>query len=122
MVVRPTATFVSEESDIETIAAALEDECARCILVRAYNRPMSARDLAEQCDVSEPTVYRRLESLRTQDLVVERTQPDERGHHYKEYRTNVDQLTVEVSGSGVDVAVNRRETMADRFTRIVEEL
>lgn len=113
---------MSEDADIEAVADVLDDDCARCILVRAHTEPMSATELAERCDVSEPTVYRRLERLREQDLVVERTHPDEGGHHYKEYQTNLDELTVRVSSEGFDVDVRRRESMADRFTRIVEEL
>lgn len=113
---------MSEEPDVEAVADVLEDDCARCILVRAYTEPMSASALAERCDVSEPTVYRRLETLREHDLLLERTHPDEQGHHYKEYRTNLDRLTVDVTPEGFEVEVSRRESMADRFTRLVEEL
>lgn len=108
--------------DVETVAEVLDDACARCILVRAHTDPMSATDLAERCDVSEPTVYRRLETLREHDLVVARTRPDEDGHHYKEYRTNLERLTVEVGPDGFEVDLSRRESMADRFTRLVEEM
>lgn len=111
-----------EGADVDAVADVLDDACARCILVRAQTEPMSATDLAERCDVSEPTVYRRLERLCEQDFLVERTHPDEEGHHYKEYQTNLEELTVRVTPDGFEVDVRRRESMADRFTRIVEEL
>lgn len=105
-----------------TIGAVLDDAVARCILRQAYATHMSASDLANGCGVSEPTIYRRLETLREHDFVVERTHPDARGHHYQEYRTNLRRLTVEITDEGFDVRVGRREPAADRFTRLIEGL
>lgn len=113
---------MSEEADVAALADVLDDACARCILVRAYTQHMSASDLAERCDVSEPTIYRRLETLRALDLVVARTVPDADGHHYEEFRTNLDRLAVNLTPEGFDVTVSRRETPADRFTRLIEEM
>lgn len=113
---------VSEGADVAALADVLDDACARCILVRAYNQPMSASALADRCNVSEPTVYRRLETLRELDLLVARTVPDERGHHYDEYRTNLERLVVDLSADGFDIKIARRESLADRFTRIIEEM
>lgn len=113
---------VDVESAVEPVTEALTDECSRCILVAAYDRPCSVADLAEHCDTSEATVYRRLDTLTEHDLVVERLEPEERGHHYTVYRTNVDTVEVEVTASGLDLTVTRRESMADRFTRLIEEM
>ncbi|WP_138797596.1 helix-turn-helix domain-containing protein [Halostella sp. PRR32] len=113
---------MSEAPDVTAVATVLEDDCARCILLRARNEPMSASDLSERCGVSEATIYRRLEPLREHDLVVERTKPAEGGHHYKEYRTNLDRLTVDLTDDGFEVQVRRRESMADRFTRLIEDM
>lgn len=113
---------VSEAPDLEDLSDVLADDCARCILVRAYSNAMSATELAEHCDVSEPTVYRRLDRLAEHDLVAERTQPDERGHHYKEYRTKLDRVSLDLTPDGFEVDLTRREPMADRFTRLVEDL
>lgn len=113
---------MSGGTDVAGLADVLDDACARCILVRAYTEPMSASALADRCDVSEPTVYRRLETLRELDLVVTRTVPDADGHHYEEFKTNLDGLSFELSGDGFDVTVERREPPADRFTRLIEEL
>lgn len=113
---------MSGDSEVAEVAGALEDRVSRCILRAAHDEHRSASDLAELCDASEPTVYRRLETLREHDLVVERGRPDEDGHHYAEYRTNVEELTVEVRSDGFSLRVRRRESPADRFTRIIEDL
>ncbi|RQG97388.1 winged helix-turn-helix domain-containing protein [Natrarchaeobius oligotrophus] len=114
---------MSEEPPLEELAALLEDETARRILTEIYRKPMSANSLTERCDASEPTVYRRLEDMRRCGLLVERTRPDtERGHHYTEYATNLERIVVEIDDDGIDFRVDRRERMADRFTRLVEEM
>ena len=113
---------MSDESDVAAIAGLLEDSVSRCILRSAHDEHMAASELAERCDVSEPTIYRRLETLREHDLVVERGRPGDRGHHYTEYRTNLNRVTVEIRGDGFELRIDRRETPADRFTRLIEEM
>lgn len=111
------------EDDVEAVAALLADETARTILTETSQQPMSASTLAERCEASGPTIYRRLERLRDQDLVVEQTRPDPSGgHHHTVYAPNFDRVTVDLQDGRFAVRVRRREDMADRFTRLVEEM
>jgi DNA-binding transcriptional ArsR family regulator len=112
---------VSEDSDIEAVAAVLEDETARTILTETSLEPMSANTLSERCDASKPTVYRRLEDLRELDLLVEQTKPDpDGGHHSTVYSTNMDRIAVELRDGKLRLEIDRREDIADRFTRLIE--
>ncbi|WP_436347999.1 helix-turn-helix domain-containing protein [Natronorubrum sp. FCH18a] len=112
---------MSEESEIERIATVLEDSTARTILTETSQEPMSANTLSERCDVSKPTVYRRLEELRECGLLVERTKLDtDRGHHRSVYATNLDRITVELRDGELRLQIDRREDIADRFTRLIE--
>ena len=112
---------MSEDRDLERIAAVLEDETARTILAETSQEPMSATTLSECCGVSEPTVYRRLEDLRTCDLLHERTKPDpERGHHRTVYSTKLERITVDLQDGTFELRVERSEDVADRFTRLIE--
>lgn len=112
---------MSEGDDIERIAGVLEDPTARKILTETSTEPMSATTLSERCDVSEPTIYRRLENLRECALLVEQTQLDpEHGHHRTMYATNFERLTVELQNGQLELHVDRREDPADRFTRLIE--
>lgn len=117
-----TARVVSEQSEVDAVAAILEDETARRILLETRTQPMSADALSERCGVSESTVYRRIEDLRDLDLLVERTHPDEAGHHYNVYAATLDRIVIDVTDDGFDVEVSRREGMVERFTRLVEEI
>ncbi len=112
---------MSEDSDLEAVAALLEDKTARRILTETSSQPMSASDLSERCEASTPTVYRRLDDLRECDLLVETMEPDPSGgHHHTLYSTNLERIVVEVENGSLRLEIDRRETMADRFTRIVE--
>ena len=112
---------MSEERAIESIAAVLEDSTARTILAETSQEPMSAHTLSERCNVSEPTVYRRLEDLRACDLLVERTKLDtDRGHHRTMYATNLDRITVTLRDGEFTLQIDRQEDIADRFTRLIE--
>ncbi|OVE84240.1 winged helix-turn-helix domain-containing protein [Natronolimnobius baerhuensis] len=113
---------MSEECDVETIGSVLEDAVARSILVHAQSDPVSASALADHCDVSTVTIYRRLETLREHDLVVASTVPERDGNHYKVYKTNVRRLSVTLTEDGFELSIERTDTPADRFTRLIEEL
>jgi len=111
---------VSDVRDPEALADLLGDECARTILVEAKKEPRSAAELSDCADVSEPTVYRRLERLREYDLITEDIQPVTDGKNYRLYRTELDGIELDLSEDGFEITVSRRERMADRFTRFVE--
>jgi predicted transcriptional regulator len=113
---------VAEECGIEEIATLLEDDTVRTILTATSRQPMSASELSERCGVSEPTVYRRIDDMRTCDLLVERTQPDpEGGHHRQVYAPKLDRVTVTLDDGALDLRVEREPAdMADRFTDLIE--
>jgi predicted transcriptional regulator len=115
---------VSEDCDIEDVAALLEDETARTILTETSIEPMSATTLSERCGVSEPTVYRRLDDLRACNLIEERTKPDPAsGHHHQVYAPRLERVTVTLVDGDLQLELDRRkETMADRFTELVEQI
>lgn len=113
---------VDEECDTATIATLLGDECARTILEETVTQPLSAKELSHRCDVSTPTVYRRLETLRELDLVREETNPATDGNHHKVYTATLDHLTIDLTKDGCVLHLTRRERMADRFTRFIEDM
>ncbi|WP_436930451.1 ArsR/SmtB family transcription factor [Halosimplex halobium] len=113
---------MDEDTDVDTVASLLGDDCARTILEATAAEPLSAEELAERCSVSGPTVYRRLETLREQDLVAEQTRVDDDGHHYKVYTATLDRAVVDLTEDGFEIRLSRTGRMADRFTEFVEDL
>lgn len=110
------------EVDPIRIVELLEDEYARGILVAASDEPMSASELSDACDASPPTIYRRLDALESAGLVEQQTLPDSEGHHYTIYRATLESVTITVDGDGLTADVTTEESVADRFTRLYEEL
>lgn len=100
----------------------LADDCARTILVATREDAMPVSALAETCDVSEPTVYRRLEDLRAHELVEERTRIAPDGNHRTVFAATPDRVEFDITADGVGVRVARRTNMADRFTSLVEDM
>lgn len=113
---------VSDPPDTATIADLLADDCARTILIETKDQARSAAELSDRAGVSEPTVYRRLERLREHNLVVEEIRPVPDGKNYRTYRARLDGVEIDLDPDGFTTEIRRREGMADRFTRLVEEM
>lgn len=110
------------DEEVRAIATLLADECAQTILTETVTEPMSADELSDVCDVSPQTVYRRLDALVEHDLVEETLRPDADGHHYSVYSATLDRVVVDLTPDGFELSLSRRDRMAARFTRFVDEV
>lgn len=107
---------MSDRWDPATLLEALSSDAARDILVAAADEEVTAEDLATRCGVSLPTVYRHVDDLTDADLLVERTNIDADGNHYKTVETTVEEVCVTVTGDGVSLSVDEQEPdLIDRF-------
>ena len=112
---------MSEDPSVEDLLAVLDDAYARPILVAASAEPQSAKALAEACDASLPTVYRRLDTLTEYNLITERTELDDDGHHYSTYEATLQSVAISLDEEGLTADVSREPTdAADRFTELWE--
>lgn len=98
------------------------DPLARRILVFASDRRVSADDLAEQLDVSRPTIYRRLNALIDYDLLRERQEIDAQGNHYQSYESTLRRVTFEIEDGGYNIDLTMRQTLADQFESFWSDL
>lgn len=124
---------VSEDPDLETVAALLGDTTARGILTATSVEPMSAKELSEHCDVSVPTAYRWTERLADAGLLAERTRPREDGHHDAVYAATLAELSVRLEDGDLEVEMSTDEPLdsdiadgsedpVDRLTSMWEDL
>jgi len=112
---------VSEESDLSTVLAVLDDEYARDILTHTSVESMSASTLSDRCDASLPTIYRRLERLEECQLVTEETELAPDGNHYSVYSANLEHLELSLEDGSFELELSYRdEDVADKFTRMWE--
>jgi predicted transcriptional regulator len=113
---------VDDERSIEDVLDTIGDQHARTVLAAISREPRSAKELSEVCDLSLPTIYRRLEILEEHDLVTERTTVAEDGNHYNVYECNFDSTVIRLEDDEYDVRIYRRENLPDRFTRLWDDL
>ncbi|SFS12243.1 transcriptional regulator, ArsR family [Halomicrobium zhouii] len=106
---------MTNDWDPETLFDVLGSEEVRRILALADAEPMSASELADRLDASQPTVYRRVNVCEKYDLLAERSRVDGDGNHYKEYETTLQRICFEVEDGGFDVSISLRHDLVDRF-------
>lgn len=115
-------TMGEKEWDPATVFDVFGDSLARRILVLASDRPVAADDLAGQLDVSEPTIYRRVNTLLEYDLLSERQVIDGDGHHYKTYETTLKRAAFEIENGGYNIDLEIRQSLADQFDAFWSDL
>lgn len=112
----------TEDKSIEEILDTIGDEHARTVLAALSRESRSAKDLAETCDLSLPTIYRRLELLQENDLVSEQTVVADDGNHYKMYECNFDSTVISLEDDEYQVRIYRRDNVPDRFSDLWDDL
>lgn len=105
-----------------SILDVLGDESARQIIKETSDRAMSAKELTQTLNISQPTISRRLRTLTELGLVAEETNIDPDGHHYSMYRTSLEDVTVRIEDGDYEVRIKRRESPSDRISYIWEEM
>ncbi len=91
------------------------DRLSRQILVLASDQSMAADDLADRLDVSEPTIYRRLNTLLDYDLLRVDHQIQANGNNYKTFETTLKRAAIEIEDGGYNVDLRMRQSLADQF-------
>jgi predicted transcriptional regulator len=84
---------MTEAPDVETVLDALDDAAAREIL-EALSEPMTAGEVAGECDLPRSSVYRKLNRLSTASLLETETKLRPDGHHTTLYRVDFDSVVV----------------------------
>jgi DNA-binding transcriptional ArsR family regulator len=113
---------MADDDSNEVILDTIGDSCARDILVALARRPRSVKELAGDLDYSRPTIYRRVDKLRDNQLVRERTLVSKDGNHYNVYECNFDGTLVSMEDGGFEVEVYHAEDLTDRFSELWDEL
>ena len=98
--------------DIESVQGvldALDDEECRAILEATKRDCLTAAEISEECDLPSSTAYRKIDLLTDADLLTEELRIRRSGKHVSEYACAIDDVTLSVDDSGVELAVSRPE-------------
>lgn len=113
---------MEDDRSIEDILDTIGDKHAREVLAAISRESRSAKELARECDLSLPTVYRRIEMLGEYDLVKDQTLVAEDGNHYKVYESNFESTVISLKDDEYRVRIYREENLPDRFSQLWDEL
>lgn len=103
--VSPSLGKPTPDPDLDEVIDLLGDDYV-CDILRALEAgPKPARAIAEQCGMSRPTVYRRLNRLTDAGLVESRMSLVEDGHHRQQFHLVFDELEVQIREGGIDGSV-----------------
>ncbi|ELZ87618.1 ArsR family transcriptional regulator [Haloferax elongans ATCC BAA-1513] len=97
---------VDDQETIDVLFETLDDPDCRRILDVTEGNPMSASELAEACELPLSTTYRKLDRLTDSDLVSKELRICRSGKHTSEYERAIDDVTVSVSPSGLEVRLS----------------
>lgn len=112
----------SKEWSPTNILDVFGDPIARATLVIASDHPVTAKELADQLDVSDPTIYRRVNPLVDTNLLQEHQRIDKNGNQPNTYETVLEEVTFTINASGYTVDIQFRQDLADDFESMWSDL
>lgn len=105
------------DDDLPAVVSLLDDQTVRTVLRETSMTALSANELADRCNASQQTVYRRLEQLEAAELVSTQTRLRDDGHHDTVYQATLDQVSIRLRNGELEFTVERREIdPADQLT------
>lgn len=111
-----------DSSSLQAVLDALGDPDCRDIITEA-SEPMTANELSETCNISQSTVYRKLNRLSEASLVREQVEINPDGGRVTRYRRNLDDLTISVDDDQFEFVISRPpRTMNERLETIWSKL
>ena len=113
---------MSKAWDPDDIFEVLASEDVRRILVATSVRPMSAKELADICDRSLATIYRRVQAMEDYDLLSEELARDPDGTQYNEYKSDLNEITISVDEGRLNVNIDIEKDTVDQFAELIEDL
>lgn len=113
---------MANQWDPAGIFEVLASEESRRILAAASVQPVSANELERVCDVSLPTIYRRLEVLVRYDLLSEERMVNPEQGQSKRYSTDLKEINVEITDGEISVNLELEKDTVDKFGELFSDL
>lgn len=85
-----------DTSDEAEIVALLADEYVRDILEETIEDAKPAKEIVEETDASKATVYRRIDEMVEQELLVEKRRIRDDGSNYGVYEATIDRVVIDI--------------------------
>jgi predicted transcriptional regulator len=103
----PSEETVRTEGEITELLAVLDDEDCRAVLEATGSEPLSAKEIAQCCDLASSTAYRKIDRLVDAGLLTEGIRISGTGKHASEYSRSVDRIELSIGDTGTELQVER---------------
>lgn len=103
------------EDSPEQLLDLFGEDLTRQILLLTSDAPMSADDLADELDVSRPTVYRHVNDLVQYEILHEDLETDPNGHHYRTFELALNEISFMIDDGQLTITVEMDESLVDKF-------
>lgn len=111
-----------EDRGVDDVLHVINYENARQILALTRRNPMSAEELAKQCEASMTTIYRRINELLDCELLEERIRIDSDGNHYRVFETDVERISLLIEPERFRIEVRFTRDIVDKFGEFWQDL
>lgn len=106
--------FAADPPRLQAVVDALDDPECRTI-IEQLDEPMTAKEIAGECDIPLSTTYRKLDRLTEAALVDERTEIRASGRHTARYALDFEAVHVALAADrSLEVTVDRPERTPDQ--------
>lgn len=106
---------VAKEWTPDDIFDVLADATVRAILIATNAKNRSVKDLDNELDTSQSSIYRRVDIMADYGLLVEQMKVDKDGHHYSVYMPNFEKIDIRLEGDEMIVTVHTDNGTASEF-------
>lgn len=103
----PSEETVRTEAEITELLAVLDDQDCRAVLEATGEEPLTAKEVANRCDLSSSTTYRKIDRLVDAGLLTESIRISGTGKHASEYSRSVDRVELSIGDTGTELQVER---------------
>lgn len=103
------------ENSPEHLLDLFGEDLTRQILLLTSDTPMSADALADELDVSLPTVYRHVNDLVQYGILHEVLEMNPNGHHYRTFKLALNEISFRIDDGQLTITVEMDESLVDKF-------
>lgn len=120
---RPEEESIMNETDRspENVLDLFGDDLVRRILLLTSDVPMSVAALADELDISRPTVHRRVNDLVAYGILHEGIELDSEGRHYRTFEPALNEITFRLEDGQLRIGVEMNESLV-RFDGVLSGL
>jgi len=93
-------------TDLQDVLDALDDPDSRTIIKR-LEKPMTAREISDVCDLPLSTTYRKLDRLNEASLLDEKAEIRTDGHHTMRYERAFESVMIALGDGDFEVNITR---------------